>query len=87
MLDGLTRLVVRRPWTVILLTLVAAAALGAGMGSLGTDTDVTRDLPQRVADAVKVYLGAVGFVGRDDDSPFGRQREASRAFLEVEHSF
>lgn len=40
-----------------------------------------------VADALKAYAGTVAFGGRDEHTPFGRQRSFSRAFLEVKYSF
>ena len=40
-----------------------------------------------VSDGVKLFLGAVGFGGRDDYSPNGRQQENSRLFLELKASF
>ncbi|MFH1808543.1 MAG: MMPL family transporter [Pseudomonadota bacterium] len=48
MLLGLTDLVLRRPWTVIVVMLLSFAGFGYGMRFMTTDTDVTRDLPQRI---------------------------------------
>lgn len=40
-----------------------------------------------IADGLKAYLGGVGFGGRSDTTPFGRQSSASRAFAEIKYSF
>jgi len=40
-----------------------------------------------VADGLKLFLGVVGFGGENDSTPFGRQKDASRAFVELKYSF
>ncbi len=40
-----------------------------------------------LADALKLYAGAVGFGGADATTPFGALTDASRAFVELKYSF
>ncbi|MFC1609968.1 RND family transporter [Myxococcota bacterium] len=54
MLSVLTEFVLRRPALVIVTTVVLTALAGSGMRFLYPDTDVTRDLPQRIP-AKKLY--------------------------------
>jgi len=49
MFMGFTDFVLRRPWVIILLTLVSTFGFGVGLRGMQTDTDVTRDLPEGLA--------------------------------------
>ncbi len=40
-----------------------------------------------VADALKLYAGAVAFGGAEDTTPYGALADASRAFVELKYSF
>ena len=44
-------------------------------------------LAWEIADALHLYVGAVGFGGADDTTPFGQLGSSSRAFLELKYSF
>ena len=39
------------------------------------------------AEALALYVGGVGFGGRRDLTPYGRQRQSSRLFVELKQSF
>ncbi|MFC1609966.1 DUF1302 family protein [Myxococcota bacterium] len=40
-----------------------------------------------IADGLKLFVGGVGFGGENDTTPFGRQTDSSRAFVELKYSF
>lgn len=40
-----------------------------------------------MADALKLYLGALAFGGQEESTPFGRQQDFSRVFVELKYSF
>jgi hypothetical protein len=40
-----------------------------------------------IADALKLYVGALAFGGENDSTPYGRQTDFSRVFVELKYSF
>ena len=41
----------------------------------------------QITDSVKAWAGGIGFAGQEDTTPFGRQKDSSRAFVEIKVSF